>query len=146
MKIIQSLLKMQITKNMWKKRIWGTALLLASLISLTSCATIMRGDHRDVRFNSDPPGADVYIDGILFGRTPIVLQLKAGQSCVAEFRKEGYRTEIRQIKSRIKAEWLILDVIFGTVPVIVDAITGSWSDFNPNYFNVAIEKIEAESK
>lgn len=146
MNMMRSLLLPSSAKTGRRKRIWGTSLLLAMLAAFTSCATIMRGDRRDVRFNSEPQGADVYINGDFFGRTPIVLQLKAGHSCTVEFRKEGYRTEIRQLKSRIKAEWLILDVIFGTVPIVVDAITGSWRDFKPDYFNVVIEKSETQGK
>jgi hypothetical protein len=140
MNIKRSLRMTRSAKNMRMKRAGGTVLLLALLASFTSCATIMRGDRREVSFNSEPQGADVYINGILFGRTPVLLQLKAGQSCVAEFRKEGYRSEVRQLKSRIKAGWLVLDVICGTLPLIVDAVTGSWNDFHQRHFNVVIQK------
>ncbi len=146
MNIKRPLPKARTMKNMRMKRIGGSVLLLALLVSLTSCATIMQGERREVSFNSEPQGADVYINGILFGRTPVLLQLKAGQSCVAEFRKEGYRTEVRQLKSRIKAGWLVLDVICGTLPLIVDAVTGSWNDFRQHHFNVVIERVETDGE
>ncbi|MBN2345793.1 MAG: PEGA domain-containing protein [Candidatus Aminicenantes bacterium] len=126
---------------LWSRTATATAL-LALLTLLTSCATILKGDRRNVHFDSEPPGADVYINGTLVGRTPVMLQLKAGESCMVEFRKEGYRSEVRQLRSRIQAEWLILDIICGTVPLIVDAVTGSWDDFPKHRFKVVIEKMQ----
>jgi len=121
------------------------ALLLVLLVAFSACATVLRGDRRPVRFNSEPEGAEVFINGVSFGRTPMLLQMKAGETCVVEFRKEGFHTQIRELRSKVKAQWIVLDVICGGIPLVVDAITGAWSEYEPSYTTVVLEEKSKDS-
>lgn len=100
--------------------------LVAFVFMFSGCAAFFKGSNSKVIATSRPEGAKVYVNGFYYGTTPIKLKLKSQESYAIEFRKEGYQTVTRHIHSRVGTGWIILDVIFGLVPVIVDAATGSW--------------------
>lgn len=104
------------------------------------CATVFKGTSEDVYFNSDPTGTQVYINGQYMGRTPVNLKLESKKSYNIEFKKEGYITKSYTITNHVGAGWVILDVIFGLVPVIVDAATGAWFKLDQDNVNLVLEK------
>ena len=115
--------------------------LLFSIILLTSsCATVFKGSREEVNFNSDPQRAEVYVNGTLMGTTPVALKLESKKGYTIEFKKEGFKTKTVNISNRIGAGWIVLDVLFGLVPVIVDAATGSWYSLDQKNVNAALEK------
>jgi len=115
--------------------------LMASLFLLTSsCATIFKGNTSKIDFNSNPQGAQIYVNGNYMGDTPIRLKLESKQTYNIEFRKEGYKTKTFNITNHVGAGWIVLDVLFGLVPVIVDAATGSWYDLDQKNVNAILEK------
>lgn len=59
---------------------------LLSIIFFNSCATIFKGSHEDVDFNSEPSGAKVYINGEYLGKTPLELPLLSSMSYEIEFK------------------------------------------------------------
>jgi hypothetical protein len=121
-----------------KKTLILTSVLIFLLTTFYGCATIFRGDSTKVRFNSDPQGARVFLNGHYQGRTPMKLHLKSSQSYSIEFRKEGFEPVVRQINSNVGAGWVILDVLVGMVPVVVDALTGSWYHLDQKNVNVIL--------
>ncbi|MCK4836276.1 MAG: PEGA domain-containing protein [Candidatus Aminicenantes bacterium] len=121
-----------------KKTITLAIVLSFLIMNFLGCATIFRGDTSKVRFNSDPEGAKVFINGEYYGQTPLKLRLKSNQSYVIEFHKEGFKPVVRNINSRVGAGWVILDVIAGMVPVVVDALTGSWYHLDQEHVNVIL--------
>jgi hypothetical protein len=115
--------------------------MLSSLIlSLSGCATVFRGEHRKLSVNSEPESAQVYINGTYYGRTPLRIELRPNQPYTVEFRKVGFKTEVRQIKNEIGIGWVVLDVVCGLVPVLVDALTGAWYDLDQRYVNAILER------
>ena len=122
------------------KKVISLSILIVFVFMLSNCATIFKGEYRNVRINSDPDGAKVYINGDYFGETPLKLELRPNQSYTVEFRREGYKTEVRQIQNRIGWGWVVLDVITGVVPVLIDALTGAWYDFDQKYVNAILER------
>ncbi len=115
--------------------------LVASLFLLTSsCATLFKGNTSKIDFSSNPQGAQIYVNGNYMGDTPIRLKLESKQTYNIEFRKEGYKTKTFNITNHVGAGWIVLDVLFGLVPVIVDAATGSWYDLDQKNVNAILEK------
>jgi hypothetical protein len=115
--------------------------LIASLFLLTSsCATIFKGNSSKINFNSNPQGAQIYVNGNYMGDTPILLKLESKQAYNIEFRKEGYKTKAFNITNHVGVGWIVLDVIFGLVPVVVDAATGSWYELDQKIVNALLEK------
>lgn len=107
---------------------------------LMSCATLFKGTHEQVNINSEPQNADVYINGVFKGETPISIKLESKETYTIEYKKKGYKTEVRNITNHVGAGWVVLDVIGGLVPVIVDAATGSWYYLDQKNVNALLEK------
>ena len=105
---------------------------------LTSCATIFKGTKEEVRFDSKPVGAEVWIDGVKFGNTPAVFQLESKKTYVIEFRMAGKTKSVR-LTNHMQAGYLILDILTGLVPIIVDAATGAWYKLDSNNVIVDID-------
>ena len=98
--------------------------LIIFVFMLSNCATIFKGEYRDVSINSEPNDTQVYINGEFHGRTPLKLELRPDESYTIE----------------IGVGWIVLDVLFGLVPVLVDALTGAWYEFDQRYVNAILER------
>lgn len=96
------------------------------LISLSSCATFLKNNSENVRFSSDPTGAEVYTNGKLLEITPVKLRLKTDSTYTIEFKKEGYNTKTVFLANHISGGWIMLDIVCDGIPVAADAITGDW--------------------
>lgn len=107
---------------------------------LSSCATIFKGSTDTVSFSSDPHGAKVYVNGQLMGTTPFQLDMKSNQTYTIEFRKEGFENRTVVLNNSVGAGWIVLDVLFGLVPIIVDAATGNWYSLDQSHVNAALEQ------
>ena len=115
------------------------SVLLLVVFLFISCATVFKGSQEYVGFESDPAGAKVYINGNYKGMTPLELHLESNKTYHIEFKKEGYATKTYTLTNHLSAGWVILDVICGLVPVIVDAITGAWYKLDENDVGVVLE-------
>ena len=110
------------------------------VLQLTGCATLFKGTHSKVDFSSQPPGADVYVNGTLMGKTPIQLKLVSKETYTIEFRKEGFHTVTRTITNKVGVGWIVLDVLTGLVPVIVDAATGAWYQLDQKNVDAVLQE------
>ena len=99
-----------------------------------------KGNHSKVGFTSDPRGAKVYVNGAYMGDTPLRLKLESRHDYTIEFVKDGYKTKAFHLTNHIGAGWVVLDVILGLVPVLVDAVTGSWHDLDQKHVNAVLER------
>jgi hypothetical protein len=108
------------------------------------CATILQGSSQKVSFSSEPSGAKVYVNGQFMGNAPLELKLEVKHSYAIEFRKEGYESKTVQITNSVGAGWVVVDVLFGLVPVIVDAATESWYSLDQDHVNGALEQQQAK--
>lgn len=115
-------------------------LLVVITISFTGCAAILSGGRGKIKTTSSPSGADVYVNGEKMGQTPCNLRLKTKGEYVIVIKKEGYKDQQFRVTNKVGAGWIVLDILMGLVPVIVDAATGSWYTFNEKNFNAELEK------
>ena len=106
---------------------------------ISGCATVFKGTREPVDFNSDPTGAEVYVNGSLMGKTPVTLKLESKIEYTIEFRKEGYDPKTYTITNHVGAGWIVLDILFGVVPVVVDAVTGAWYKLDEDAVNAILE-------
>lgn len=111
-----------------------------SIISFNSCATLFKGSTDGVSFSSDPSGAKVYVNGNLLGTTPVQLELKSKNSYTIEFRKEGYETKTVLLNNSVGGGWIVLDILGGLFPIIIDAATGNWYELDQEHVNGVLEK------
>lgn len=121
-------------------RILSKILLIVLVCSFFSCAAIFKGNIRAVPINSDPNGADIYVNGQFMGKTPLNIKLQNNQSSyTVEFKKQGYETQVYNINRQIGAGWIILDILSGFVPIIIDAVTGAWYELEPDSINATLQ-------
>lgn len=118
----------------------GLVFLLVVSFIFTSCATIFRGSTDDVNFSSDPTGAKVYVNGNLLGTTPFQIELKSKNSYTIEFKKDGYETKTVVLNNSVGGGWIVLDILGGVLPVIIDAATGNWYSLDQEHVNAVLEK------
>jgi len=117
-------------------------LLILAAFTLQSCATLFAPKKNTLSVTSDPSGADVIVNGYKMGKTPVELSLAANQTYTIEYRKDGYEKIVKIVGTKTGAEWVILDVLAGLVPIIVDAATGDWKKLDTKHINVMLEKEE----
>lgn len=109
-------------------------------IYLSSCALIFKGTKQEVSFGSDPQRAEVYVNGIRMGETPLTLKLVTKQTYAIEFKIEGYKPKSFQINNKVGAGWIVLDILAGLIPVVIDAATGAWYSFDQKNIDAVLEK------
>lgn len=120
-----------------KKTITILALFLTVTV-FSGCATLFGAKTHPLSISSQPDGADVYVNGSRMGATPLELSLKADKSYTIEFRKEGFATVSQIVNTKVGAGWVILDILGGLVPVIVDAATGDWKKLDQKAVNATL--------
>ncbi len=120
--------------------------LLAITLFLFSCATLFKGTSENVDFSSDPSGAKVYVNGNLVGTAPVRLKLESKKTYSIEFKKEEYETQTFTITNSIGAGWIILDVLAGLVPVIVDVATGAWYSLDQTNINAILKTQQSPAR
>jgi hypothetical protein len=119
-----------------------TKILIIALICiyLSSCALVFKGTKQEVSFRSDPQRAEVYVNGIRMGETPLTLKLVTKQTYAIEFKIEGFKPKSFQINNKVGAGWVVLDIVLGLVPVVVDAATGAWYSLDQKNIDAVLEK------
>jgi len=110
-----------------------------TILTFSSCATIFKVSTYDVSFSSDPTGAKVYVNGSLLGTTPVQLELKSKNSYTIEFKKDGYETKTVLLNNSVGGGWIVLDILGGLIPIVIDAATGNWYSLDQEHVNGVLE-------
>jgi len=110
------------------------------LFSFYGCATIFSGSTQSVSYSSEPTGAKVYINGQYMGNTPFEINLRKNKSYTIVFKKDGYTSKSVIINNTVGAGWIVLDVLGGLLPVVIDAATGNWYTLSPDNVRAVLEK------
>ena len=114
------------------------ATLAAAVLALGGCATLFNAKTRTVAMASTPTEAEVWVDGIRRGITPMSLDLNNSESHTVIFRKEGHHDAICELNASVGTVWVVLDVLAGLVPVVVDASTGAWKSLDKGTCNAVL--------
>lgn len=114
--------------------------IIGSSFLLNSCATLFKGSTEEINFSSEPAGAKVYVNGMLLGTSPVQLELKSNKVYNIEFKKEGFETRTVVLNNSVGAGWIVLDILGGVIPIIVDAATGDWYKLDQEHVNAILEK------
>lgn len=121
------------------------ATLGASALYFSGCSSILNGTRQTVSFNSNPPGAKLYINGMQVGKTPYVCEVHRGDNPEVVMRKEGYEDEKYTMTDSVdgvkyflgNGGLCLLWIVPGVVGFIVDPITGAMWEYD--YPNVNLE-------
>lgn len=123
------------------RRIVTFAVVAAVAILLSSCALIFKGESSKVNFNTKPDGAEVFVDGVSYGTTPVEVHLKSDRTYTVELKYQG-QTHKLVLENNVGGLWVVLDILAGFVPLIIDAATGAWYNLSPGqvYFDFGSAK------
>lgn len=75
---------------------------------------------------SDPPGAEVWLDGALAGTTPLRLMVESARGHIIEVRPGRGAPQVYRVEPRIEPTYIVLDIITAGVGLVVDAVSGGW--------------------
>lgn len=111
--------------------------LIFSITSLFASATIFHGTTQNISINSDPEGAEVYVDGQLMGTTPVTLTLKKGKYKTIEIRKKCYKPVTLTFQKSFDPV-AILNIFWDLSTT--DFLTGALWEYSPNHYFVKLQK------
>lgn len=114
-----------------------------SFLLMLGCATLFNSGSQNVTMSSDPTGAEVYVDGNRRGQTPLTLELDNNSSHTVTFEMEGHKEVSCELGTSVGAGWVVLDVLGGLVPVIIDAATGKWKSLESSNCNATLPEADA---
>lgn len=120
------------------------AFVITAALALAGCGALFNNGPETVTFTSVPDGADVYIDGTRRGTTPLSIPLSKSKEYVVTFRKDGYDEVVATVNRRVAKRWVILDVLGGLVPIIIDAATGSWYVLTTDSVHGTLDTVDQE--
>ncbi|MCE2706081.1 MAG: PEGA domain-containing protein [Proteobacteria bacterium] len=121
------------------KKILSTLLISATVLTVSGCASMFGDNTRTVNINSNPSGADVYINGVNRGSTPMALNLPTyfyGGASIT-LKKSGYKDTGIFIDAKFQPVglWNILTFPIGFG---VDAATGDLLKVDPAALNTVV--------
>ncbi|WP_303918031.1 PEGA domain-containing protein [Draconibacterium sediminis] len=120
-----------------KKSILALSIVAALLFS--SCATIISGSRQNVTIASTPSAADVYINGVDMGKTPVTKNLKRNQEYTVLIELEGYLPYETLLTKEFNAWYLGNILIGGLIGLIIDPITGAIYKLSPQDLHARLD-------
>ena len=105
-------------------------LVLAAVVLLPGCATILKSSTEMIYIDSDPAGARAVVNGLEVGVTPVTYPTNGTKDQVITLSKDGYAPQTMFITSSVGAGWVIADILCGFWPVVIDAATGQWKSLD----------------
>lgn len=111
---------------------------LLSVVMLCSCATLLADDERSVMITSNPPGAQITVNGVARGFTPAKILVNDHERLEVAIHKNGYHPAGCYINTSIGAIWVVADLVlfYTIVPLVIDLITGEWHSLDSGYCTV----------
>lgn len=116
---------------------WRNLKLLGFILLLSGCATLFTGTDDDIRFESDPAGAIVFINGLEKGVTPTTINVKRSINDVnIALQLDGFETRQFVLEKEFnKASYFnLFNVLFWAV----DAVSGSLMKHAPQYYEITL--------
>jgi hypothetical protein len=112
---------------------------------LASCATIFRKDTKqDVTFTTNPPNADIYVNGNKVGTSPVTISLEITESQKIEYKLNGYPTTSYTLEGIVLPKYIAGNIALGAgalgwIPILVDNYTKKWKGYNQLDINYYID-------
>lgn len=116
------------------------AFILACVLGMGGCATVMQGTRQNVGISSIPSGAAVTIDGQNIGKTPVSPKLTRKEKHLVRVELEGYQPYETYLVKKTSG-WVFGNLVFGMLPgLVIDSISGGLYKLNPEQVEVRLEK------
>ena len=117
---------------------------VALLPAVSGCGLMFGGTRQIVRATSSPDGVTVTTGtGGQDFKTPAAMSLERKYNYTLTFSVVGYTSQKVDLQRSIRGGIVVLDILCGLVPVIVDAATGAWYKLSPEVVNVSLTKTDS---
>lgn len=117
-----------------------TILSIICIALLSSCASILQWSKQAVTIATEPPTGKIYVDDEYLGTGYICRKFKRSKSHSVVIKHDEYVTRYMTIENHLQPGWLIADLLFGVIPIVVDAGTGAWHAFDKDHYIIPLEK------
>ena len=87
-----------------------------------------------------PTGAEVYVDGVLLGVTPMSASVKRKKDATLTLKKEGYADRVMPMATTMNMTFLGNLVTGGLFGTTTDSATGAINKYEPGQFMVTLQK------
>jgi hypothetical protein len=119
------------------KILFSLLLMTTILLVIQSCGTIIQGTTQQVGISSSPTNANVAINGVNVGSTPVMIDLKRKDSHIVRITLDGYQIYETTLTRKVSG-WVWGNIVFGgLIGLVVDSSTGGMYKLTP-------EQIQAE--
>ncbi len=116
---------------------------LAVLFLFTvSCSTIINGTTQLVSINCNVSDADIYLDGVLIGKTPFSGSIPRSKKMLV-VQKEGYTPFYLALSTSIEPVFFGNIITGGTLGSTTDFATGAAYSYSPSSFQVDLADTKA---
>lgn len=99
------------------------------LVVCSSCASILNGPDQKVTIVSNPPGANIQINGQEAGITPATFRIIRAKNHVITLSKDGYHHDISDLKRTLSGVALFYLLPGGLLSAAIDATQGAAFSF-----------------
>lgn len=107
-------------------------------LALSGCATIISGSNQTITVNTDVPGAQVMLNGMPLGITPLIVSIKRGQEGVLSVQMPGYTTFQAPITKKVNGIFFVNILFGGTFGSSTDYSTGAMYAYEPDTYFVTL--------
>jgi len=121
------------------KKVLLIVLVLTMLFVVSGCATVLKGSKQSVSIDSNPAGAEVFVDGSRVGTTPVAVDLKKNKHSSIKVIKDGYEPQ----QQPLQKEYDMISILNAFWDwSTTDLITGNAFQYAPDayYFNLQESK------
>ena len=110
-----------------------------TVLVFTSCATILSGTSDEIRFDSDPEGASIMLDGLKLGKTPATVTIKRPGFGNKEItlKLDGYEDRTFMLQKEFNT--MAICNLAGWPGWVIDIITGSVMKYSKTNYDLDLE-------
>jgi hypothetical protein len=106
--------------------------------ALSSCATIMDGSSQTMTFNSNPSGAEIFLDGKRLGATPLTVELKRERNKMFVAKKDGYDEQQIVLSTHLNSWFWGNFITGGVLGSTTDYASGAAYEYSPNNYYITL--------
>ena len=110
-----------------------------TILVFTSCATILSGTSDEIRFDSDPEGASIMLDGLKLWKTPATVSIKRPGFGNKEItlKLDGYEDRTFMLQKEFNT--MAICNLAGWPGWVIDIITGSVMKYSKTNYDLDLD-------